>query len=162
MNISLLNLISTPVAVLNSLEVGTRVGLSSEDPKLQRLPSEEYQVYASVYSAEGVFIGREHVGAIPPHRRKFFNISEISKKYVMGSDHLCVVHRVPNSLLSEVDNVEELVEADSMPDYSLFRSLVEYSYPGGGNASIIYETPPGMNVIHRENAHPRPCHLLPK
>jgi hypothetical protein len=28
----------------------------------------------------------------------------------------------------------------------MYRSLVQYSYPGGGNGSVIYETPPGFNL----------------
>ena len=34
----------------------------------------------------------------------------------------------------------------STPDYSLFRSLIEYSYPKGGNGSVIFETPPRLNA----------------
>jgi hypothetical protein len=144
--IPLLDLISTPVPVLNSLGVRVRVGLSSEDPTVFRHPSEEYQAYLTVYSPEGVLLGRHHLGEIPPNRRKFFDVSAIAQKQVPNGDHLSVVHRVPSSLLDKVSSVDELLEMEKPPDYSFFRSLVEYSYPGGGNGSIIYETPPFLNV----------------
>jgi hypothetical protein len=146
MKISLLDLISTPVPVLNSLGVKTRVGLSSEDPMVIRRPSEEYQAYLTVYSPEGVLLARPHLGEIPPNRRKFFDVSAIAGEFVPNGDHLSVVHRVPRSLLVKVSSVDELLEVDKPPDYSFFRSLVEYSYPGGGNGSVIYETPPFLNV----------------
>lgn len=146
MKISLLNLISTPIAVLNSVGFTTRVGLSSNDPKLQRAHSKEYQGYLTIYSPEGVLLGREDLGVIPANRRRLFNVSDIARKYVSNADHLCVAHRIPCDLLDQVSHIEESIELDNYPDYSLFRSLVEYSYPNGGNASIVYETPPRMNV----------------
>jgi hypothetical protein len=146
MKISLLNLISTPVAVLNSLGVKVRVGLSSEDPMVVRRPSEEYQAYLTIYSPEGVLLARPRLGEIPPNRRKFFDVSAIARELVPNGDHLCVVHRVPSSLLARVSHVEEPLEVDQPPDYAVYRSLVEYSYRGGGNGSVIYETPPALNV----------------
>ena len=53
MRISPLNLISTPMAVLNTVGVDLRVGLSSEDPMVGRNPSEPYEAYLSIYSPEG-------------------------------------------------------------------------------------------------------------
>ncbi|MFQ6031197.1 MAG: hypothetical protein ACE5Q6_27345 [Dehalococcoidia bacterium] len=143
---SLLNLISTPVPVLNTLGLNLRVGLSSEDPMVGRHPSEPYTAYLSVYSPEGVLLDRSSLGEIPPERRRFFDISGATRSLVPEQDHLVVVHRVPSRLLPQVSSVEEELELQSQPDYSLFRSLVEYSFPGGGNGSVIYETPPRFNA----------------
>lgn len=146
MLISPLNLISTPVAVLNTLGLNLRVGLSSEDPIVGRHPSESYEVYRSIYSPEGLFLERQHLGQIPPNRRRFFPVSDITRESVPSLDHLTVIHRVPTRLLDGGAGVEDEIEFSDEPDYSLVRSLVEYSYPGGGNGSVIYETPPRLNA----------------
>ena len=146
MKVSLLNLISTPFPVLNSLGVTTRVGLSSDDPMALRHPSQEYQAYLTIYSPQGVLAQRLHLGAIPPNRRNLFDISTLTREIVPSGDHLCVVHRVPSVLLAQVTNVEEPLELEQLPDYYLYRSLIEYSYPQGGNGSVIYETPPALNI----------------
>lgn len=146
MNISLLDLISAPIPVLNSLGVNLRLGLSSEDPMVMRHPPEQYRAYLTVYSPEGVLMERLTLGDIPPERRQFFDISSIARELVPQGDHLCVVHRVPFSLLSQVSHVEEPLDVGHPPDYSMFRSLVEYSFSDGGNGSVIYETPPALNI----------------
>lgn len=146
MLVSLLNLISTPVPVLNTLGLNLRVGLSSEDPMVERHPSEPYEAYLTVYSPEGLFLDRMHLGEIPTNRRRFFDVSAITRQLVPELDHLTVVHRIPSRLLSQVSGVEEPLEMRVEPDYSLFRSLLEYSFPRGGNGSVIYETPPRLNM----------------
>ena len=89
---------------------------------------------------------RLHLGTITPNRRNLFDISTLTRQIVPSGDHLCVAHRVPSNLLDQVNNVEEHLELEQPPDYYLYRSLVEYSYPQGGNGSVIYETPPALNV----------------
>ena len=144
--ISPLNLISTPLPVLNSLGLRLRVGLSSEDPMVGRHPTEAYEAYLSVYSPEGLMMERVHLGQIPPSRRRFFDVSSIAGRLVSNADHLAVVHRIPSRLLGQVSSVEEEIELEKEPDYSFFRSVVEYSFPEGGNGSVIYETTPRLNV----------------
>ena len=146
MRVSPLDLISTPIPVLNSLGLRVRVGLSSEDPMVVRHASEPYHAYLTIYSPEGMLLERTHLGEILPHRRRMFDISAITRKQVPGLDHLAVVHRVPSRLLSDVSSVEDEIELPEEPDYSMFRSLLEYSYPEGGNGSVIYETPPRLNA----------------
>lgn len=146
MKISPLNLISTPVAVLNTLGLNLRVGLSSEDPMVVRHPSEAYEAYLSIYSPEGLLIERTHLGDIPPERRRFFDVSSLTRKLVPELDHLTVVHRIPSRLLTGLSSVEDEIELEKQPDYSMFRSLVEYSFPGAGNGGVIYETPPRLNA----------------
>jgi len=151
MRLSLLNLISTPVPVLNSLELRVRVGLSSEDPMGTRYASEPYEAFLSIYSPEGVFLERVPLGGIPSNRRRMFDVSETTQRLVPNGDHLAVVHRIPVSLLDKYPNLDEEIELLSEPDYSFFRSLVEFSYPGGGNGSVIYETPPNFNARPSSN-----------
>ncbi len=146
MAISPLNLISTPLPILNSLDLKLRVGLSSEDPMASRHSPESYEVFLTIYSPEGVQMERTWIGTIAPERRKFFEISEMTNKLINDQDHLAVIHRVPAHLITPNTNVEDELEIPNIHDYSLFRSLVEYSYPGGGNGSVIYETPPGFNA----------------
>ena len=145
MRISPLNLISTPVGVVNSLGLDLNVGLSSQDPMVGRNPTEPYEAYLTVFSPDGMFIDRIHLGQVPPNRRSFFPISDLTRDLVPNLDHLAIVHRVPSRMTSNVNDLSEEIELKQSPDYSLFRSYVEYSYPGGGNGSVVYDTPPGIN-----------------
>jgi len=145
MKISPLNLISTPMPVLSSLDLQLRVGLSSEDPMVGRHPTELYDAYLSVYAPEGILLERRRLGQVPPSRRRFFDVSEITAPLVSGVDHLAVAHRIPSRLISQGINLEDEIEIGEEPDYSFFRSAVEYSYTEGGNGSVIFETTPNLN-----------------
>lgn len=79
---SLLNLISTPAAVLNSLGLNLRLGLSSEDPMVGRLGSEPYEAFLSIYSPDGSMLERTHVGQIPANRRRYIDVTAITQKLV--------------------------------------------------------------------------------
>jgi len=146
MQVRLLNLISTPVPVLNSLGLELNVGLSSDDPVVGRRPSEPFMAYLSLYGPDGKWLDRKELGEIPPNRRRIFPISELARQFVPSEDHLVVVHRIPASLAAQVRSVDEPLEMEQEPDYSMWRSLIQYSYPGRGNGSVIYETPPRLNV----------------
>jgi len=98
-----------------------------------------------VYAPEGLLLDRKHMGQIPPSRRRYFDVSDIAGKLVSGVDHLAVVHRIPSRLLPQVSNLEDEIEINEEPDYSFFRSAVEYSYTEGGNGSVIFETTPNLN-----------------
>jgi hypothetical protein len=142
-----LNLISTPVPVLNTLGLDTRVGLSSDDPVGGRRPSEAFAVYLTIYGADGRRLERVELGEVPPHRRRMFDISAVTRTRVAKDDHLTVVHRVPRRLLGAHATPDDLVElTPEEAEFSMYRSLIEYSLPGGGDGSVIYETPPGLNV----------------
>ena len=144
--IHLLNLISTPIPVLNSLGLELSVGLSSDDPIAGRRPSEPYMAYLSLYSPEGKWLERRTLGEIPPSRRRLFGLSAITRQCVPTGDHLAVVHRVPTRMVNQVQSLDEPLEMERAPDYSMWRSLIQYSYPSRGNGSVIYETPPRLNV----------------
>lgn len=151
MLISPLNLLSTPMAVLNSLGLDLRVGLSSEDPMVGRSKSEPYEVYLSIYSPEGSLLQRPHIGHIPANRRRYFDVSQVTRELVPQLDHLAVVHRIPSSLASRLSDPGEEIDVAKKQDYSLFRSTVEYSYPSAGNGSVIYETTPRLNDGQRSS-----------
>ena len=146
MKSSLLNLLSTPLPVLNSLGLKTRVGLSSEDPTTLRHEEESYEAYLSVYSPEGPLLDRIHLGEVAANRRRFFDVSAAAAPLVPEGDHLTVVHRIPTRLQDQVSNLEEITEIPEHSEYFMYRSMLEYSYPQGGNGSVIYETPPGLNA----------------
>src|SRR5437870_4221965 len=105
MPVHLLNLISTPVPVLNTLGLDLTVGLSSDDPVVGRHPSEPYLAYLTIYSPEGKRLDRITLGEIAPHRRRFFYISELTRRVVPSGDHLVIVHRVPLRLATQAKSL---------------------------------------------------------
>lgn len=141
MQVALLNLISTPAAVLPREGLELRVGLSSEDPMVGRHPSEPYTVYLSVYAPNGAFAKRLELGSLLPHRRQEFDISALVLPFGFEDNHLVVMHRVPASLAARYGALDEPVPLPEETDYSFFRSYVQYAYPGGGGAhgGVIYE-----------------------
>jgi hypothetical protein len=146
---SLLNLISAPIPVLNTIGLDLRVGLSSEDPTTLNHGTEAYAAFLSVYSPEGLLLERSQIGEIQPRRREMFDLSSITRQLVPNQDHLAAIHRVPLRLLSQVHDVESPINLPKNLHYPFSRSMVEYSYPQGGNGSVIYETPPGLNGVDR-------------
>lgn len=146
MKTSLLNLISTPIPVANTLGVDVAVGLSSEDPIAGRRAPEAYRAYLTIYDPAGVLAKRLDLGEVLPPHHRMFDVTALTRTRVPAADHLAVVHRVPRRLLAGrgPDDMVELAREDA--DYAMYRSLVQYSYPGGSNGSVIYETPPGFNL----------------
>ena len=146
MKTALLNLISTPIPVVNSLGLDVAVGLSSDDPIGNRRASEAFEAYLTVYRPDGTLAERVHLGEIPPARRQLFDVTAITRRSCPGDDHLVVAHRIPRRLLGghAPEDVVEVTPEDG--DFAMYRSLVQYSYPGRANGSVIYETPPNFNV----------------
>ena len=105
-------------------------------------------------------VDRSHLGQIEPERRRHFDITGLTRKLIPQLDHLCVVHRVPTRLLQGQSRVEDEIEMGVEPDYSFFRSLVEFSYPQGGNGSVIYETPPRLNAGSGTNTLSFTCQVV--
>jgi hypothetical protein len=144
--IALLNLISTPVPVLNSLGLDVSVGLSSEDPIGGRRPSEAFDAFLTIYGADGRLVERRHLGEIPPHRRRTFDVTSMTRPLVKD-DHLVVAHRIPSRLLAGGRDPGEVIELSAEDgEFAMYRSVVQYAFPGGSNGSVIYETPPSFNV----------------
>jgi hypothetical protein len=143
---SLLNLISTPIPVLNSLDLDVAVGLSAEDPIAGRRPAEDYDAYLTIYHPDGILIDRVHLGDVPAERRRLFDVTALTRPRIEEGDHLAVAHRVPRRLMTGKGPDEPIDLSREDADYAMYRSLVQYSYPGGSNGSVIYETPPGFNL----------------
>lgn len=145
--VALLNLISTPAAVLPRTGLELHIGLSSEDPIVGRHPSEPYEVYLSVYAPDGAFATRLELGRVAPHRRQEFNVSALVAPFKFEDDHLVVMHRVPVSLMERYGVVDEPVALPEGTNYRFFRSYVQYAYPGAGGAhgGVIYEIHPKFN-----------------
>ena len=167
MRIEPLNLISTPVAVLNSLGLRVKVGLSSEDPMVWRHRSQVYYAYLTTYAPDGRFLDRQGLGQIAPRQRRLFDLSDLTQALIPREDHVAVVHRVPAHLLTRALRVprlrgsrqqelaalqslipEEPVELPAHADYSFFRAYLQYEFDGarGGNGSVIYEVPYRFNA----------------
>ena len=147
MRCSLLNLISTPVAVFPRLGLRVGIGLSSEDPIVGRHASEPYEAFLSVYAPDGRFATRLELGRIEPRRRRFVDVSSLMERFGFDDDHLVVAHRVPSSLVARFGGADRSVLLTEPPDYELFRSYIQYSYPDGHGAhgSVIYEVPLRFN-----------------
>ena len=147
MRMTLLNLISTPAAVLNQLGLRLAIGLSSEDPMARRHASESYDIYVSVYAPDGTLARRLALGRLQPRRRRLLELSSLMEPCGFHDNHLVVAHRVPASLADRYGIVTEPVPLSESPDYGFFRSYVQYAYPGSGGAhgSVIYEVPHRFN-----------------
>ena len=147
MRVALLNLISTPAAVLPRSGLELSMGLSSEDPMVGRHPSEPYDAYLSVYAPDGAFAERLALGTIAPNRRWLLNVSSLVRPLGFQDDHLVVLHRVPSALAERFGTLEEPVELPDETDYGFFRAYVQYGYPDGGGAhgGVIYEIPHRFN-----------------
>jgi hypothetical protein len=87
--------------------------------------------------------------------------TRVTQRLIPNLDHLAVVHRIPSRLLSQVSKVEDEMEFAEEPDYSYFRSLIEYSFPQGGNGSVIYETPHNLNLSASSNTLSFTRRILP-
>ena len=147
MRVSLLNLISTPIPVLNTVGLELAVGLSSESPSMRDTSADPLHAYLTIYSPKGERLERRYLGEIPPRRRRLIPLSPITREVVPDGDHLVVVHRIPASMLDRANDLDSPVEMDHRPEFPMWRALIQYSYAGKSNGSVVYETPPMMNVI---------------
>ena len=147
MQIALLNLISTPAAVLPSLGLRLGIGFSSEDPMVGRHPSEPYDMHLSVYAPDGGLARRLALGRIAPHRRRLLDASSLVEPFGFDGDHLVVAHRVPARLADRHGAIDVPVAVSERVGYDYFRTYVQYGYPEGRGAhgSVIYEVPPRFN-----------------
>src|SRR5687768_14847673 len=129
MKTRLLDLISTPIPVLNRQGLDVAVGLSSEDPIGGRRASEPFEAFLTTYAPDGVRRDRVHLGEIPAARRRMFDLTAITRARWPADDHLVVAHRIPRRLLAghDPDDVVELEREDA--EFAMYRSLVQYSYP---------------------------------
>lgn len=147
MRVRLLNLITTPAAVLPKSGLELSMGLSTDDPMVGRHVSEPFDAYLSVYAPDGTFAKRLVLGQVPANRRRLINVSEMIRSFNFEDPHLVILHRVPASLAERFGTVDEPVALSDDTDYSFYRSYVQYAYPSGQGAhgGVIYEMAPHFN-----------------
>ena len=145
LNIRPIDLITTPVAVLGDLGVTTKLGLSADDPLGMRNRDEHYRVLVTLYDPGGRFAERVELDPLHPGERRLVDLGEIAGNRFGGEKHLAVVHRVPVSLCPVGEDPTEMAPARH-GDFAMYRSMIQYGYPGGGHGGVIYETPPALNA----------------
>jgi hypothetical protein len=148
--ITALDLISTPVGVLNATALETRAGISGDDPLCERLIGERLRVFVSLFAPNGTFVERRELDPIAGGERRMINLSEIARPLFGNVNVLSVVHRIPYSVCPPgQDPAETILKTNPIEDYDLLRTMIEYGYPGRGRGGVIYETPPGINSTER-------------
>lgn len=146
MTVNILNLISTPVAVLNGTPLTTTIGLSGDDPLSTRHTSEVFRVLVSIYEPGGKFLTRREFDAVGPGERQLLDLSAIVRPEVGDRNTLVVVHRVPESLCSQGEDADRPLPAGANARaFHMYRGMVQYGLPGGGHGSVIYESPLRIN-----------------
>lgn len=143
-----LHLASTPVAIMARYGLTTYVGVSSDDPTNIRNKGEKLTVILSAY-AQSKLIGRVKIFELNVNEHRFVCLDDELRKLDWDSDTtLCVIHRVPTVLL-ETTAINQN-EANTNFDYSMYRTVVQYTYKEKGKAGVIYETPPNFNMVGRK------------
>jgi hypothetical protein len=156
--IALLDLLSTPVPILDGEGLVTRVGLSAADPLGERHAGEAFRVFLTQYSADGMHISRREIGTLAAGERRIFDVAALLRGEKGEGNRLAVIHRVPESLCPSGE--EPATAAPFLgqhAEYELYRAVVEYADPRGGNGSVVYETPPRFNDLRDR---PRPQETL--
>lgn len=140
-----LDLISTPVPVLNRTGLVTSVGLSGDDPLAERHHSETFRVIISIHGTDGSLTARRELDPIGVHERQRIDLSAIAHEVVGDEDVLAFVHRVPISVCPIGSDPSAPLGGDASPDdYEMYRTMVQFAR-GGAHGGVIYETPPGLN-----------------
>jgi hypothetical protein len=140
-----LHLVSTPIAVMADYGLSTYVGLSSDDPINTRNKDTQFSVIISAF-ANSKLIGRAKIAELKPNEHRFFSLDKELEK--LGWHHnarLCVVHRLPSSLI-ENGKIKQKSEGEKY-DYSMYRTVVQYRCSDKGMGGLIYETPPNFNRV---------------
>lgn len=143
-----LHLASTPVAVLSRLGLRTWAGVSGDDPGNTRHKDVSYAVVLSAYAGSRL-LGRQELRALGPHEHVFLSLDDELQALGWQDATLCVVHRVPARYAAEGRIVAPL-ESGPRPDYSLYRTVVQYGSAAGPMGGVVYETPPNLNVTGRK------------
>ena len=146
-----LDLISTPIAILNATALQTRAGISGDDPLCERMIGERFRVLISFFDPTGIFAERVELEPIGPGERRLVDLSGLARERFGAQNALAIVHRVPFSVCppgQEPDKTE--ISGNPHDNFDLLRVMVEYGYAGRGKGAVIYETPPGINGARRK------------
>lgn len=148
---SVLNLISTPVAIMARYGLTTSVGVTADDPANNRNVGVEYSVLVSIYG-KSCLMGRVSVGTVGPGEHYFVSVDEVlMAQGWVDEATFCVVHRVPTNYFSETGLENELSVLEHNK-YSMYRTVVQYGLENGGAGSVIYETPPNLNSLGKRSS----------
>lgn len=146
MGIPVLDLITTPVAVLNGLGLRTAVGLSADDPLSTRHIGDRYRSFVTYYGPDGMLSDRCELPELRAHERRLVDLTDPAAKRFGAADCIAMVHRVPESLCPRgVDPTTAEIDMSAHDDYAMYRTMVQYGLPEGGHGGVIYETPPHLN-----------------
>lgn len=143
---NLLDLCSTPVAILPDAGLRTLVGLSAIDPLTERHVGESFRVWLTVYDAAGKRVARNEIATLSAGERRMFDIGAMAQESAGAGNRLACIHRIPVSLCPPgQDPDRDAPDGVGPEDYDLYRAVVQYALPGGGNGSVVYEAPPFFN-----------------
>ncbi len=101
-------------------------------------------VILSIYG-NSKLISRKVIDTLKPNSHKFYAIDEeLEKLNILDQADFCVLHRVPTDLML-LNEIPEIVEVKELPDFDMYRMVVQYTSPEFNKGSVIYETPPNFN-----------------
>ena len=143
-----LHLASTPVAVLSKLGLATYAGLSGDDPGQTRNRDVSFSVVLSAFAGSKL-LGRSELRTLGPHEHVFISIDQQLEELGWRQASLCVLHRVPSKYIAD-GRVGRGGDSGGRPDYSMYRTVVQYGLPNAGMGGLVYETPPNLNVTGRK------------
>jgi hypothetical protein len=147
-NHKLLHLVSTPIAIMARQGLRTFAGVTADDPSNIRNAGISFLVLLSVFG-QGRLLGRIMVRTVAAHEHYFIDIdSEVAKHDWTDIASLCVVHRIPSQYVSGESLVDDTVN-ETHGDFTMYRTVVQYGIEGKGMGSVIYETPPNLNLTGR-------------
>lgn len=146
-NVLPIDLITTPIAVLNGMGLTTKAGLSADDPLASRHTDESYRVIVTFYDPEGRLAQRREYDVLKPGERRLLDLGAEARSLCGSESCLSVVHRVPMSICpAGADPTAKSPEKFSHGDFAMYRCMAQYGLPNGGHGGVIYETPPGLNA----------------
>lgn len=148
----LMNLSSTPVAILSHIGLKTYIGISGDDPSGIRNIGENFQLLLSIYQDSSLFCVVD-LGLIGPGQRQFVSVDHVLEALNIDVFNipLVVIHRVPSQYFNK-GKLSKLDEGANVGDYYMYRVVVQYENALKGMASVTYETPPKMNYLNNGKA----------
>ena len=143
-----LHLASTPIAVMAKHGLATYAGLSGDDPGQTRNRDATFSVVLSAYAGSRL-LGRRELRTLGPHEHVFIELDPQLAELGWSEASLCILHRVPSQYVDD-GRVRRGEDSGRKPDYSMYRTVVQYGLPNGGMGGLVYETPPNFNASGRK------------
>lgn len=143
-----LHLASTPIAVMAKYGLATYAGLSGDDPGQTRNRGISFSVVLSAFAGSKL-LGRRELRTIGPHEHVFISLDQQLEDLGWREASLCILHRVPSQYMAD-GRIRSGDHSGRKPDYSMYRTVVQYGTPNGAMGGLIYETPPNLNLTGRK------------